>query len=105
MSDYEARPGYWVNIPNAPAGGPYCFWVSWPPRKSLTVRVLTTGTRRGPYDSVALLRRGELMLSDVGYRSAALGGEVYYSNNTQPGHYFRQLVDGYCGRFQENVRR
>lgn len=100
-----ARSGYWVAIPNAPAGGPYCFWVPWPPRKPITVQVLTTGARPGPYDPEALFRRGELMYSDIGYRSVALGGKVYYSDSAKPGHYYRQIVDGRCGRFQEYVRR
>ncbi len=101
----DVRSGYWVDIPNAPAGGPYCFWVRWPPRKPITVKVLTTGSRRGQYDPEALFRRGELMYSDVGYRSVALGGKVYYPDSAKPGHYYRQIVDGNCGRFQEYVRR
>lgn len=105
MTDDRVRSGYWVDIPNAPPGGPYCFWVPWPPRKPISVMVLTTGPRLGLGDPEARFRRGECMYSDVGYRAVALGGKVYYSDSAKPGHYFRQIVDGRCGRFQEHVRR
>lgn len=98
------RSGYWVPIKNAPAGGPYCFWVNWPPPKPITRMVLLDGSRLGLGDHEARHRRGELMYTDVGFRSVQLGGRVYYGS-VAPGTYIRQRIDGLCGRFQENVRR